>query len=71
MRFAVKGPMKGDLQNPVFDTAFRTIEERRFLIEIEESFLNDILGFAMIAHDASRHPEDQSAIALEEKLQSA
>src|ERR1700704_1307979 len=61
---------EGNLHNPTFGRALGGIVEYRFLIEAKEDFLDDILGFTSVIHDAKSDCEHQPRIPTEDQVQS-
>ena len=62
-------PAKRMLHQPALGAAFDCIKKRGFLVNPEEDFLNDFLGFAFVAHDSQRDSEDQSGVPGVEQVE--
>src|SRR3979411_2997237 len=67
---AVPSTTEGNLYDPTFGRALGGIVEYRFLIEAKEDFLDDILGFTAVTHDAKSNCEHQPGIPAEDQVQS-
>src|SRR5258708_35948690 len=63
--------MQGNLENPILNTALCSVKKRAFFVEMKESFLDDVLGFAGITHNSAGDPEHQAGVAVKKNLQSA
>src|ERR1700730_15242757 len=66
----VPSATEGNLHDPTFGRALGGIVEYRFLIEAKEDFLDDILGFTAVIHDAKRNCEHQPRIPAEDQVPS-
>jgi hypothetical protein len=61
--------VKRDLSNPVLRASLGTVKKHRFLIQVEKCFLDDILGLAAVADDASCNGQHEASVAAKENLQ--
>src|ERR1700675_346681 len=66
----VPSATEGNLHDPTFGHALGGIVECRFLIEAKEDFLDDILGFTAVIHNAKSNCEHQPRIPAEDQVQS-
>src|ERR1700746_1065826 len=69
MSLPVERPAKGNLHDPGFGSALVRVKKCRPLIHVEKRFLDDLLGFAIVAHDARGDAKHQAGISAEKNVQ--